>query len=128
MLVFRGRSRGAAVLSLLMGLVIMFLLYGMYLGPGPGGGAGATAVPWMLQQTDRTRSVVCDTNRRNALTQLYSDQIMLGHHLSPQQMAQTAAKLPGRCPGEGRLFVEGQEIQCTAHVVPPKFRQRFGMT
>ncbi|MDK2972528.1 MAG: hypothetical protein PWP23_2283 [Candidatus Sumerlaeota bacterium] len=127
MLVFRRAKRGVALLSAIMALLIIFILTGMYMNGGPGGGAGGAAgIPFMLTLPDRARSSVCDANRRIALTTLITSQMSFGSHLSTEQMAQAAAQLP-RCPGDGKFYIEGQEISCTQHVLTPKFRERLGI-
>lgn len=113
-------GRGSAVLGLLLMVVLLSILTMLYMGGGAFTPVGA--VPAAIQRLEKTRSAVCDANRRQLQTNAILDNNIARN--DPEALRVAGAKLPP-CPAGGRYYYLDGEVVCTAHSEGVPFSVRF---
>lgn len=107
-----------------MSLVIIFILMGIYFGPGAGGPGGAGAVPWQIQRLDRTKSQVCTANRRSLASNVLMAQ--MDGPMTTDRM-QNLISRSAKCPADGTYYFVGETVYCTKHEEIPRFSDFLGI-
>lgn len=108
------------MIGTLLMIALMMILTLLYIGGGaftPVGG-----VPAAIARLEKTRSVVCDANRRTLSTEAILDG-KVGRN-DPEALRVAGAKLPP-CPSGGRYFFLDGQVQCTAHDASVTFAERL---